>query len=149
MTTSNQEMLAHLKSFWNHILTSYFGQQLLMMLWDLSKSSPMEDWGGEEGLQNNFAKRWNRELGLFSMLGNKVVNSCLGGRSLDQRGDLARNWQTVQRHCKAGWVDRCEKEKGIICQIFALASKLGRILNFGDVFCPFSVKWKTRLKHVS
>ena len=104
------------KSLWNHISTSYFRQQLLMMLWDLSKSSPMEDWGGEEGLQNNFAKRWNRELGLFSMLGNKVVNSCLGGRSPDQRGDLARNWQTVQRHCKAGWVDRCEKEKGIIWQ---------------------------------
>ena len=113
------------------------------------KAALMEDWGGEEGLQNNFAKRWNRELGLFSMLGNKVVNSCLGGRTPDQRGDLARNWQTVQRHHRARWVDRCEKEKGIICQIFALASKLGKILNFSDVFCPFSVKWRPRLKHVS
>ena len=42
-------------------------------------------------MQNNFAKRWNREVGLFSMLGNKVVNSCLGGRTTDQEG----TWQEI------------------------------------------------------
>ena len=104
------------------------------------KAALMEDWGGEEGLQNNFAKRWNRELGLFSMLGNKVVNSCLGGRSPDQRGDLARNWQTVQRHCKARW--QVWEREGYHLAIFALASKLG------NVICPSSVKLKSSLKHV-
>ena len=44
------------------------------------------------GLQNDFANRWNRELGLFWGR-NKVVNSCLGGPHL--RSDKARKWQTV------------------------------------------------------
>ena len=64
---------------------------LLVKLWDLSKSSPNRRLSEKVGVAKWFCKEFEfGELGLF-WVGNKVVNSCLGGRSSDK----ARKWQTV------------------------------------------------------
>ena len=64
---------------------------LLVKLWDLSKSSPNRRLSEKVGVAKWFCKDFEfGELGLF-WVGNKVVNSCLGGRSSDK----ARKWQTV------------------------------------------------------
>ena len=64
---------------------------LLVKLWDLSKSSPNRRLSEKVGVAKWFCKEFEfGEPGLF-WVGNKVVNSCLGGRSSDK----ARKLQTV------------------------------------------------------